>query len=436
MITKENKSTAIKLAAAFSISASLVPGAEKVLANNVENISEQTNSYTVRRGDTLSNIAKMFNMSLNQLTELNNISNKNIIFIGQSLVVSGNNTTSTNSSINQLFKNHGVLPVDKSLYGITSKFGRRTNPFNGQQVGYHYGLDIATWNINRKDIRSVLPGQVTYAGYNKGGFGYYVKVQHEGVETLYAHMAEQPIVKSGDKVSAGQKLGIIGSTGNSTGPHLHLEVSVNGTRIDPEPLMNVVMDNRVPEQSKPVQPSGSSAIATTYTVKSGDTVSEIAKKHNLSIQEIVKLNNMKNANIIHVGQKIIVSEEVVNNPTINNGVENNVQNDSANLASYTVKSGDTLWSIATGHKLTVAKLKELNKLDTNIIYVGQKLLTSTTPNNASSQSSPVKDAFYTIGRGDNLWKIASAHNMSVKELKEINNLRSDLIFVGDKLTVN
>ena len=112
---------------------------------------------------------------------------------------------------------------------ISSRFGYRTSPFTGRRE-LHKGLDI----VNRRGTPVVVTadGEVIFAGY-KRGYGKMVIVDH-GLDrvTKYGHLSETS-VKSGDMVTRGQVLGKVGSTGRSTGPHLHYEVVVNGEAVDP-----------------------------------------------------------------------------------------------------------------------------------------------------------------------------------------------------------
>ncbi|HEX4949596.1 MAG TPA: peptidoglycan DD-metalloendopeptidase family protein [Blastocatellia bacterium] len=112
---------------------------------------------------------------------------------------------------------------------ITSEFGLRTDPINGQQKSHH-GIDIAA--PRGTPIGAAAAGTVVFAG-RRGGYGNTVIVeQRDGKQTLYAH-AEQLMVNAGDVVEAGQTIATVGSTGRSTGPHLHFEVRENGQPIDP-----------------------------------------------------------------------------------------------------------------------------------------------------------------------------------------------------------
>lgn len=111
-------------------------------------------------------------------------------------------------------------------YGITSGFKWRW----GRQ---HKGIDISGSGIYGKPIVAADGGTVIVAGYNSGGYGNYVMIDHgNGFITLYGHMSGY-IVSSGQQVSQGEVIGYVGNTGRSTGPHLHFEVRVDGTPVDP-----------------------------------------------------------------------------------------------------------------------------------------------------------------------------------------------------------
>ena len=117
-----------------------------------------------------------------------------------------------------------VTPIEGTItsrYGVSSRLRKST----------HTGLDISA--VTGTDIKVVADGTVISAGYS-GSYGYLVKVDHgNGVETWYAHTSKM-YVKKGDTVKAGDVIAGVGSTGNSTGPHLHLEIRVNGETVDPQ----------------------------------------------------------------------------------------------------------------------------------------------------------------------------------------------------------
>lgn len=112
---------------------------------------------------------------------------------------------------------------------LSSKFGRRTDPFTGR-IAWHQGVDFA--GKDGSDIISVASGVVTWSG-ERYGYGQMVEVNHgNGFSTRYGHCKEN-LVKVGDVVKKGQVIALMGSTGRSTGPHVHFEVFKNGRAVDP-----------------------------------------------------------------------------------------------------------------------------------------------------------------------------------------------------------
>ena len=113
---------------------------------------------------------------------------------------------------------------------VTSEFGNRIDPITGKRKG-HTGMDLAV--PTGTPIRAALSGTVTVSKYNAGGYGYYVMIDHgNGLTTLYGHCSQLQ-ARVGQTVQAGDIIALSGSTGRSTGPHLHFEVRVNGERTNP-----------------------------------------------------------------------------------------------------------------------------------------------------------------------------------------------------------
>lgn len=122
-----------------------------------------------------------------------------------------------------------LVPVDYTV--VTSPFGYRDHPIDGQWK-MHNGVDLAGGNINGKPIYATRSGVVSYAGWWGSG-GWTVKIDHtDGYMSIYMHMTNY-VVKAGDYVSAGQVIGYVGTTGGSTGPHLHFELRYNNTPVNP-----------------------------------------------------------------------------------------------------------------------------------------------------------------------------------------------------------
>lgn len=113
---------------------------------------------------------------------------------------------------------------------VSSQFGYRVNPVTGR-YGIHGGIDLAA--DSGTQIKPALPGTVIKAKYSSD-YGYFVMIDHgDNVTTLYAHCSEL-IAEVGDEVDGNDTIALVGSTGQSTGPHLHFEVRINNVRINPE----------------------------------------------------------------------------------------------------------------------------------------------------------------------------------------------------------
>ncbi|MBQ3553899.1 MAG: peptidoglycan DD-metalloendopeptidase family protein [Clostridia bacterium] len=123
-----------------------------------------------------------------------------------------------------------------SMTRVSSQYGYRTHPVTGQKYKFHKGMDLAA--PQGTNIVAAEAGVVRSAGWN-GGYGYCVVIDHgSGVATLYGHSSKL-LVKKGQEVSKGQVIAKVGSTGVSTGPHLHFEVLINGNTTNPAPYIGL-----------------------------------------------------------------------------------------------------------------------------------------------------------------------------------------------------
>jgi len=148
---------------------------------------------------------------------------------GGSISQSNTKPSNSGSSSSQVSTN-GMYSITGTRYAITSPFGYRTSPV-GRGQEFHKGIDIGA--PNGGPVYSLKAGTVTYAGWMEG-YGKVVVVSHGDISTLYAHNSSL-LVSPGQTVAGGQQLSNVGSTGWSTGPHIHFEVIKNGTNIDPAP---------------------------------------------------------------------------------------------------------------------------------------------------------------------------------------------------------
>jgi murein DD-endopeptidase MepM/ murein hydrolase activator NlpD len=129
-----------------------------------------------------------------------------------------------------------VVPADGGM--ITSTFGYRSDPFNGSGA-FHPGLDFR--GAYGAPIHAAAEGRVSFVGQIRG-YGNVVEISHgNGLLTRYAHMSKT-MAKVGQQVAAGDTIGAIGSTGRSTGPHLHFEVRINNRAVNPRPFLERAPD--------------------------------------------------------------------------------------------------------------------------------------------------------------------------------------------------
>ncbi|MDD2554845.1 MAG: M23 family metallopeptidase [Syntrophaceticus sp.] len=176
--------------------------------------------HQVSRGDTLWSLARRYQVSVGQLMEANQISDPNVISDGQNLIVS----TGTDQ-VQPVMKQQPERNFSWPLAGrITSRYGTRGG-------GFHHGLDIA--GDMGDVIKATGSGRVEAAEW-RPLYGETVILDHgDGYQTLYAHTSEY-LVEPGDFVEDGQGIARVGSTGRSTGPHLHFEIRFSNQTIDPE----------------------------------------------------------------------------------------------------------------------------------------------------------------------------------------------------------
>jgi murein DD-endopeptidase MepM/ murein hydrolase activator NlpD len=179
--------------------------------------------YTVRKGDSLFSIAKRYGVSVNSIADTNDLGSS-VIRNGARLFIPGGALSAWEraSAIGEVFKS-------PAKGRVTSRMGFRIDPFTRRRA-YHTGVDIA--NKPGTPVLASQFGRVCFCGYN-GNYGKTVIIVHpKGYETLYAHLGKI-VVKKGQAVQQGDPIGYIGSTGRSTGPHLHFEVHQNGKLVDP-----------------------------------------------------------------------------------------------------------------------------------------------------------------------------------------------------------
>lgn len=166
-------------------------------------------------------------------------------------------------------------------------------------------------------------------------------------------------------------------------------------------------------------PYSAPSIVNAYTVKSGDSLWSIAKKYNVSVEELKVANNLT-SNLLTVGQ-ILIIPTVTEEPAV------------GDYTIYIVQSGDSLYSIAKKYNMTVDELVTYNNLSTTSLKIGQQILIP-----SSKTETPVESTDYLIYKvqsGDNLYSIARKYNTTVNDLMGINNLSTSLLSLGQEIKI-
>ena len=336
-------------------------------------------TYTVKPGDTLYGISNQFGVSVTELAELNGIK-------GSSLPVGTVLKIPSKSGVNP--NNMFMYTVEKgdTLYSIARKYNTTVN-------------DIINLNYLKSNNLSV--GQVrripeTYFKQEEMTMPNYISYTVKPGDTLYSIASNNGV--SVDTIISDN---VLPNNSLSVGQVLRLRVG------DGEVLECFGPDFEIPEEIIP---------SITYVVKPGDNLYNIAKQYNTSVSEIVSLNSLPNNNL-SIGQQLLIpTADIPDNPT----------NNSSN--TYVVKSGDNLYSIARKFNTTVNDITRLNNLPGTSLSIGQTLII---PNNSGNASSNT----YVVKPGDNLYSIARKFNTSVNTIKNKNNLKSNLLSVGQTLII-
>lgn len=155
--------------------------------------------------------------------------------------------------------------------------------------------------------------------------------------------------------------------------------------------------------------SVSPEVSDTYIVQKGDSLWSIANKFNMTVSELKNLNNLTN-NLLSIGQVLKIKDSSNNGKT-----------------TYTVQKGDSLWVIANKYGITTEELKSYNNLTSNLLSIGQVLKIP------QGKTSP--ENIYTVKKGDSLWTIANRYNTTVEKIKVLNNLTSNLLSIGQQLKI-
>src|SRR5690625_1002488 len=262
------------------------------------------------------------------------------------------------------------------------------------------------------------------------------------------------------KVKPGDSLWAISQKYDTSVGQLKAWNNLKNDIIFPNQVLQIDNNGNVSSKPKPPAKNDNKGKASTYTVKSGDSLSKIASAHGISLSNLMKWNNLTST-LIFPGDKFIVSKDATGGSSGSSGGSSNSGSRSGSGSSnagsggstYTVKSGDTLGHIASAHGISLKNLMDWNGLSSHLIHPGNKLVVSKGAgnNNGSSNSgssgnsnsgssgssgSSGGGSTYTVKSGDSLSRIAVNHSITVSNLMAWNNLSSHTIYPGEKLVVS
>lgn len=318
--------------------------------SNSGNTDSSNGYYTVQSGDTLSGIALKFSTTSSKLAQLNSISNPNLIYVGQRLLVnqssnsnssSSGQSSSTTTNTEASAASYTVKSGD-TLSGIASRYNTTVNQIVSLNQLSNPNLIYVGQVLKLKNSQTTNSSSSSSSSTAATTVGTYT-------------------VKAGDTLSA---IASRYSTSSSTLASLNSLSNPNLIYVG-----QVLKVSSNASTSSSTSSSANSTVTTTasYTVKAGDTLSAIAAKYGTTYQALASTNSISNPNDIYVGQVIKVSATAT-------AASSQAASSTNSNGSYTVKSGDTLYGIALANGLNWQTLAKQNGIsDPNVIFVGQKL---------------------------------------------------------------
>ena len=423
-------------------------------SGNTNSGSATSTTYTVQSGDSVWGISNKFGITMDQLIQWNNIQN-NFIYPGQKLTIKGSqeNGSSTNNSGNN---------TNSSGNAGTSNGGQTTGAKYTVQSGdsvwkisNDHGITMAQlieWNNIKNNF--VYPGQqliVSNGGSSNTGANTGNTSGSNSSNSSSSNTASgtKYTVKAGDSVwSVSNKYGITMAQliqwnniqNNFIYPGQQLTVSNSGST-------NSASSNTgssANTNNRSSANTGSSSSQGTYTVKAGESVWSVANKNGITMNQLIEWNNIKN-NFIYPGQQLIVkggNSTNTNTGSTTSAAKPNTPNTSATTSTsssgntmYTVKAGESVWSVANKHHITMDQLIEWNNIKNNFIYPGQQVIVKKGSSQTTNQQSPAGSKTYTVKSGESVWGVADSHGITMAQLIEWNNIKNNFIYPGQTLIV-
>ena len=317
--------------------------------SNSGNADSSNGYYTVQSGDTLSGIALKFSTTSSKLAQLNSISNPNLIYVGQRLLV---NQSSNSNSSSSGQSSSTTTNTEASAASYTVKSG---DTLSGIASQYNTTVNQIVSLNQLSNPNLIYVGQV-------------LKLKNSQTTNSSSSSSSTATTTAGTyTVKAGDTLSAIASRYSTSSSTLASLNSLSNPNLIYVGQVLKVSSNASTSSSTSSSANSTVTTAASYTVKSGDTLSAIAAKYGTTYQALASANSISNPNDIYVGQVIKVSATAT-------AASSQAASSTSSNGSYTVKSGDTLYGIALANGLNWQTLAKQNGIsDPNVIFVGQKL---------------------------------------------------------------
>lgn len=316
--------------------------------SNSGNADSSNGYYTVQSGDTLSGIALKFSTTSSKLAQLNSISNPNLIYVGQRLLV---NQSSNSNSSSSGQSSSTTTNTEASAASYTVKSG---DTLSGIASQYNTTVNQIVSLNQLSNPNLIYVGQV-------------LKLKNSQTTNSSSSSSTAATTVGTYTVKAGDTLSAIASRYSTSSSTLASLNSLSNPNLIYVGQVLKVSSNASTSSSTSSSANSTVTTAASYTVKAGDTLSAIAAKYGTTYQALASTNSISNPNDIYVGQVIKVSATAT-------AASSQAASSTNSNGSYTVKSGDTLYGIALANGLNWQTLAKQNGIsDPNVIFVGQKL---------------------------------------------------------------
>ncbi|GAB4129593.1 MAG: hypothetical protein Fur0015_03510 [Ignavibacteriales bacterium] len=445
-------------------------------AENLKNVPDEAKiqyiTHNVRRGETLNSIAKRYKVNSTSLAKINGLSIKSRLKSNQEIKIPVGKITDVDFEVNT-----DIMPAFESDYDdeMPYQFTINDNPntnfdfevsdVDSAQFIIPEGKELVEYTIKSKEnlanIADMFDVRVSdIRNWNNIPYTTRIKVG----QTLRIYVPEDKVdyYAAIDSLSTEEKSTLVsdnipqekfikhkikrGETLSSIARKYHVAVIdiKKWNRITRNKILvgkTLLIKNKnysesIAEQSQPVSKTKYSK----YKVRKGDTFSGVAEKFGVTVNQLKAWNGIS-SNKLLVGQILKVGNA-------SSEISEQIGKTSGNR--YTVKKGDTLGKIALNYNVSIAQLKQWNKLDDNVVKVGQKLIINGNSSGervieeksvAVSDQTPTKvksakNKIYIVKKGDSLGEIAEKNNLTINELKSLNNLKSNVVKIGQKLIID